>query len=588
VAVRRGVVVVIFLIFVAVAVSAAGLIFTALLVGRAPRIDRNSTLVLRVNGDLQEMEPAGVIGQFFEGQPTVRSLVDALRKAKVDSRVTSVVIRPTGTAALWGKVQEVRDAILDFKRSRKPIVAYMEFGGEQEFFLASACDKVFLMPTSSLDLTGLASYELFLRGTLDKIGAYPDALHVGDYKTASNIYTEHTYTPAHREMAVSLNTDLYEQLVRGLADGRHKSEAEIRTLIDHGPFLPEDALRAGLVDDVVYEDEIDDKVDLSNGGAAADKRSAHFLEQADYRNVTTSSLGLDRGQRIAVIYAVGLISSGPSNYDSPQGQVAGSDTLVEYLRKARADSSIKAIVLRIDSPGGSAIASDVIWREVQLTRKAKPVIASMSDVAASGGYYIAMPASAIVAEPATLTGSIGVVMVKFVIDGTLKKLGLNMEHVQEGRYADLYSPIRPFSASERARVEEQMQATYDAFVEKAAAGRNTTPEKIDAIGQGRVWTGRQAKQLGLVDELGGLERALALAKERVGIPQDAGVELVVYPPRKSIYEIVANPFGRADGASTLGALLGLKDPRGLQTLMAPMPVFRRGEPLALMPNVFVR
>ena len=587
-AVRRGVVVVIFLIFVAVAVSAAGLIFTALLVGRAPRIDRNSTLMLRVSGDLQEMEPAGVIGQLFEGQPTVRSLVDALRKAKVDSRVTSVVIRPTGTAALWGKVQEVRDAILDFKRSRKPIVAYMEFGGEQEFFLASACDKVFLMPTSSLDLTGLASYELFLRGTLVKIGAYPDALHVGDYKTASNIYTEHTYTPAHREMAVSLNTDLYEQLVRGLADGRHKSEAEIRTLIDHGPFLPEDALRAGLVDDVVYEDEIDDKVDLSNGVAGAKKGSAHFLEQADYRNVTTSSLGLDRGQRIAIIYAVGLISSGPSNYDSPQGQVAGSDTLVEYLRKARADSSIKAIVLRIDSPGGSAIASDVIWREVQLTRNKKPVIASMSDVAASGGYYIAMPASAIVAEPATLTGSIGVVMVKFVIDGTLKKLGLNMEHVQEGRYADLYSPIRPFSPSERARVEEQMQATYDAFVEKAAAGRNTTPEKIDAIGQGRVWTGRQAKQLGLVDELGGLERALALAKERVGIPQDAGVELVVYPPRKSIYEIVANPFGRPDGASTLGALLGLKDPRGLQTLMAPMQVFRRGEPLALMPNVFVR
>src|SRR6476469_8896983 len=359
-------------------------------------------------------------------------------------------------------------------------------------------------------------------------------------------------------MAVSLNSDLYEQLIRGLADGRHKSEAEVRQLVDHGPFLPEDALRVGLVDDLAYEDELDDKVSLSKG-------KVHFLEQAEYRTISNASLGLDRGQRIAVIYAVGLISSGQSGYDSPEGQVVGSDTLVEYLRKARADSSIKAIVLRIDSPGGSAIASDVIWREVQLTRKAKPVIASMSDVAASGGYYIAMPASAIVAEPATLTGSIGVVMVKFVIDGTLKKLGLNMEHVQEGRYADLYSPIRPFSASERARVEEQMQATYDAFVEKAAAGRNTTPEKIDAIG--------------------GLERALALAKERVGIPQDAGVELVVYPPRKSIYEIVANPFGRSDGASTLGALLGLKDPRGLQTLMAPMQVFRRGEPLALMPNV---
>jgi protease-4 len=581
VAARRGVVLVVFLIFAAIAVSAAGLVLTALLVGREPRVDRNSTLVLRVNGDLQEMEPAGVIGQIFEAPPTVRSLVDSLRKAKVDARIDSVIIRPTGTAALWGKVQEVRDAILDFKSSRKPIIGYLEYGGEQELYLASACDKVFLLPTSSLDLTGLASYELFLRGTLDKIGAFPDTLHIGDYKTASNTFTEHTYTPAHREMAVSLNSDLYEQLIRGLADGRHKSEAEVRQLVDHGPFLPEDALRVGLVDDLAYEDELDDKVSLSKG-------KVHFLEQAEYRTISNASLGLDRGQRIAVIYAVGLISSGQSGYDSPQGQVVGSDTLVDYLRKARADTSIKAIVLRIDSPGGSAIASDVIWREVQLTRAVKPVIASMSDVAASGGYYIAMPATAIVAEPATLTGSIGVVMLKFVIDGTLKKLGMNMEHVQEGRYADLYSPVRPFTAEERARVEEQMQATYDAFVEKAAAGRNTTPEKIDQIGQGRVWTGRQAKRLGLVDELGGLDRALAIAKERAKIPQGAGVEIVVYPPRRSLYEIIATPFGRSDSSAMLSAFLGLKDPRAIQTLMAPMHVFRRGEPLALMPNVFVR
>jgi protease-4 len=581
VAVRRGVVLVIGLIFAAVLVSAAGLLVTAMLVGSERRIDRNSTLVLRVNGDLQEVEPGGVIGQIFEAPPTVRSVVDSLRKAKVDSRVSGVVIRPTGTSALWGKVQEVRDAILDFKASRKPIIAYLEFGGEQEFYLASACDKVYLMPTASLDLTGMASYELFLRGTLDKIGAYPDALHVGDYKSASNVYTEHTYTPAHREMAASLNTDLYDQLVRGLADGRHKSEDEVRALIDHGPYLPEDAVRAGLVDDVAYEDELDDKGDLPKG-------SVHFLEQSDYRGISTTSLGLDRGQRIAVIYAVGLISSGQSSYDSPQGQVAGSDTIVEYLRKARADRSIKAIVLRIDSPGGSAIASDVIWREVQLTRDVKPVIASMSDVAASGGYYIAMPASAIVAQPSTLTGSIGVVMIKFAIDGTLKKLGLNMEHVQEGKYADLYSPVRPFTPDERAKVQEQMHATYDAFVEKAAAGRNTTPEKIDAIAQGRVWTGRQAKELGLVDELGGLQRAIAIAKTRAKIAQDAGVELVVYPPRKSIYEIVSNPFGRSEGVGTLGALLGLGDRRALQSLTAPLHLFRRGEPLALMPNVFVR
>ena len=222
-----------------------------------------------------------------------------------------------------------------------------------------------------------------------------------------------------------------------------------------------------------------------------------------------------------------------------------------------------------------------------LTRNVKPVIASMSDVAASGGYYIAMPAHAIVAQPATLTGSIGVVMMKFVIDGTLKKLGLTMEGVHDGKYADLYSPIRPFSADERARIEEQMQATYDTFVEKAASGRNTTPERIDAIGQGRVWTGKQAKQVGLVDELGGLERALVLAKQRAKIGPDAEVEIVVYPARKSIYDIVKNPFGGSE-QSAIAALLGLRDPRPLQTLTAPLRVFRRGEPLAIMPNVFVR
>jgi protease IV len=580
-AVRRGIWIVFVLILLAVVASAAALLIVYSAVGREPQVTSNSTLVLRVGGDLAEMEPGGVIGQFIEAPPTVRALVDSLRKAKVDKRISSVILKPVSAAALWGKIQEVRDAIVDYRRSGKPIVAYMEYGGEQEFYLSTACDKVFLMPTASLDLTGVASYELFLRGMLDKIGAYPDALHIGEYKTASNTFTEHTYTPAHREMAESLNTDLYEQLLRGIADGRHKSEAEVKSLIDHGPFLPEDALKAGLIDDLAYEDEIDDKVKLAPG-------TPHYIDLNDYRQVSAQSVGLDRGPRIAIIYATGIIASGKSSYDSPEGQVVGADTLVDYLRKARADNSIKAIVLRVDSPGGSAIASDVIWREVLLTKQQKPVIASMSDVAASGGYYISMPANAIVAEPSTLTGSIGVVLTKFVIDGTLKKVGLNMEGVSQGKYADMYSPVRPFSPEERERMAENMQATYDTFVEKAAQGRNTTPERIDAIGQGRVWTGRQAKQIGLVDELGGLQRALALAKQRAKIPQDSEVELVVYPPKKSFYDVIRNPFGASDQAATLGALLGFRDPRMLQSLMAPLRVFRSGEPLALMPNVFVR
>ena len=578
---KRGVWLVIGFIVIAVVISAAGLFATAMLMGRSPHVVANSALVLRVSGDLGEVEPGGLVGSLFEPPPTVRSVIEALRKAKVDRRVTSVIIRPSGTAALWGKVQEMRDAILDFKTSKKPIVAFLEYGGEQEFYLASACDKVFLMPTASLDLTGMANYELFLRGTLEKVGAYPDALHIGEYKTASNTFTERTFTPPHREMAESLNKDLYEQLLKGLASGREKTVDEIRQLVDHGPFLPEDAVRAGLVDDVAYEDELDDKVQLGKG-------NVKFLEHHEYRSVSPTSLGLNRGPKIAVLYAVGIISSGESNYDSPNGQVVGSDTIVRYLRKARADDSIKAIVLRIDSPGGSAIASDIIWREVQLTRTMKPVIASMSDVAASGGYYIAMPAHKIVAEPATLTGSIGVVMIKFVIDGTLKKMGMNMETVTAGRYADLYSPVRPFNPQERAKVLEQMQATYDTFVEKAAAGRNTTPEKIDAVGQGRVWTGQQAKGLGLVDELGGLDRALVLAKEQAKIARDSEVELIVFPPKKSLYESLADPLGTMESSSTLAALLGITNPRALQAITAPIRLFRRGEPLAIMPNVFVR
>ena len=578
-AVRRGVWLVVALIFIAVMISAAALAFTSLLIGREPPIAGNSTLLLKLSGDLEENDPGGVIGQFFEAPPSVRSVVETLRKAKVDKRVTSLVVRPGGAAALWGKVQEVRDAITDFRTSGKPAIAFIEYGGEQEFYLASACDKVFLAPTASLDLTGMASYELFLRGTLDKIGAYPDVLHVGEYKTAGNTFTEKGFTPSHREMAESLNNDLYEQLVRGLAEGRHKTPAEMRVLIDHGPYQPEDAIRAGLIDDVAYEDELDDKARLGRDGGRV-----KFLNMSDYRKVSAVSLGLGRGPRIAVIYAVGMITSGESD---PMGGSVGSDTLIDNLRKVRADDSIKAVVLRVDSPGGSAIASDLIWREVFLTREKKPLIASMSDVAASGGYYISMPAHSIVAQPATLTGSIGVVMVKFAIGGTLNKLGVNLDRVTAGRWADLYAPDRPFTPEERQRIEQSLQATYESFVEKAASGRNTTPEKIDAVAQGRVWTGAQAKQIGLVDELGGLDRALVLAKRRAKIDEKAEVELVIYPQRKTFYELVQAPFGT--GSEGLFArIAGLRDARAVQTLTAPLRLFRRGEPLAIMPNVFVR
>ncbi|MDQ3070115.1 MAG: signal peptide peptidase SppA [Acidobacteriota bacterium] len=582
-ALRKGVGLILGLICVAVLISVIGMAAIFFASRGGPDIRDNATLYLPVDGTLSEIEPAGVVSQFMGSAPTVRSVVDALRKAAVDKRIRSVVLVPRGGGALWGKVQEVREAIVEFRKSGKPIIAYLEYGAEQEYFLASACDKIYLMPASSLDLRGLATYELFLRGTLDKIGAYPDLMHIGDYKTAANTFTEKGFTPAHREMAESLNRDLYEQLVRGIADGRKKPEQEVRALIDHGPFIAKDALAAGLVDDLAYEDELDDKSDM--GGA---KRR---VDANAYRQLSTTTLGLDQGPKIAVLYLTGVIASGESSFDSPNGAVTGSDTVLEWLRKVRADSAVRAIVLRIDSPGGSAIASDVIWREVMLTRAIKPVVASMGDVAASGGYYVAAPAHAIVAQPGTLTGSIGVVVGKFALGGTFDKLGVSVEGVEQGKYAGMLSPVRPFSTEERARVMEQMQATYDIFVEKVADARASTPEKIDAIAQGRVWTGRQARDLGLVDELGGLWKAIAIAKQRAKLDPSRHVELDVYPQRKSLYELVADPFGVVSvvaDAGPLGALFADPRARALESLVTRLNLFRTGEMLTLMPNVFVK
>jgi len=586
---RRGFGIIFTLLGFAFVISIAGFAVLYLLVGREPAVPGNAVLVLRVGGDLAEVAAGDVVG-YLRGSrtPTVRSIVDNLRKAKVDSRIHAVLLKPTGfDSPFWGKVQEVRDAVLEFKKSGKPVYAYLEYGGDREYYLASAADKVFLLPSSSIDLSGVATYEVFLRGTLDMIGAYPDLQHIGDYKTYSNTFKEKGYTAAHKEMDQSLTRDLYEQLVRGISDGRKKSEEEVRKLIDEGPFLPEDAVHAGLIDDVAYEDQVHEKL-----GSARRERQ---MDGDDYARISTGSLGLNRGPRIAVIYASGTINSGKSGYDPVNGAVAGADTLIEYIRQARRDGSVRAIVLRIDSPGGSATASDAVWRELMIARNERadrPLIASMSDLAASGGYYIAMPAQVIVAQPSTLTGSIGVVGGKFVTGGVYEKLGARIDSTSIGRHAEINSPARRYNPEELKKLQQQLQAFYDQFVEKVAVSRHTQPEKIDAIAQGRVWTGRQAKQNGLVDQLGGLDRAVIVAKQRAKIPAESDVELVVYPPRKSFYELVSEQLSGAGEQMAMSAWMSANLTRGeletLRTLRGPLAMFHRGEPLALMPFTFLR
>jgi protease IV len=586
VALSRGARLVVVLLLIASAISFGGVIMIWLAVGREPAVPAQATLVLKIDGDPIEGGTDDTLGQYLPVQRarTVRTIVDAVRKAARDRRISAMVVRPSDLSSPYlAKVQEIRDAILEFKRSGKATVAFLETGGQTEYYLATACDRVFLLPSSPLQLTGTASYALFLRGTLDKIGAYPDMLHIGAYKTAMNQLTEKTFTPAHREMAESLNTDAYQQIVKAVAGGRKKSEADVRALVDQGPFLPEDALRAGLIDDVAYEDQVGDKAKVP---LAPGRR----IDLDEYARVSPASAGFGGGAKIAVIYASGTIVSGKSGYDPLNGAVVGSDTLVDYIRTVRDRKDIRAVVLRVDSPGGSAVASDVIWRELVRLRDAKPdkaLVVSMSDLAASGGYYIAMAAPQIVAEPGTLTGSIGIFGGKIVTGGTYAKLGINIEGVSQGKFADMNSPTRPFNPDERAKLAEQLQGFYDQFVERVAASRHMTPERVDAIAQGRVWTGQQARQNGLVDTLGGLDRAVSLARQRAKIPE-GDVELVVYPPRRSFFELLSAQLSGSGETLAITALLGRTDQRALSVAAAPLTLFRSGEPLALMPFGILR
>jgi protease-4 len=550
----------------------------------------HATLILRMGGELVETPPDDVLGQLTGGAraQTVRDYVDALRRAKNDPRIDSVLIVPTRIESpFWGKVQELRDAVLDFRRSGKRISAFLEYGGDREYYLATAADHVYLLPTSTLDLNGVATYDVFVKGTLDKVGVQADFEKIGDYKTAPNQLTQTTHTPAHREMTEWLTRDAYEQLVRGIVETRKKKVEDVRALIDEGPFLADQALRAGLVDGLAYEDQLDDRGAVSKSGTV----------EGDVYARSRRSLPRRNAPRVAVVHLSGIINSGDSGFDPLNGEVAGSTRIVKAIRAARADEDVRAIVLRVDSPGGSSIASDVIWRELAVTRDEKPsrpLVTSMSDLAASGGYYVAVAAPTIVAQPGTLTGSIGIYGGKFVTGGAFEKIGANIEGVIIGRNAGIQSPDRPFTATERAEVQEQMQSFYRGFLQKVATARKMPVERVHQLAEGRVWTGAQARQHGLVDALGGLDRAIALAKERAGIDPGTEVEIVSYPPRKTLAELLIEQLtGSGEDRrmdAMIAAMAGLRktERRALGMLVAPARLFNPGEPLALMPVGFLR
>ena len=575
-ALTRGARIVISIVVVAALVSMAAVAGLVVFATRGPEVPDGSVLWLRVPAALSERQPDDLFSQIGGPRATLGAVVGALRMAAADDRIRAVVLAPSPQPLPWATAQELRGAVEAFRESGKRIAAYLEYGGSRAYYLAAACDEVFLAPTSTLDLVGVATYELFARAMLDKVGAYPDMLHAGEFKTAANIYTEQTFTPEHREMTEALTHDFFDQLALGIARGRRMLLADLRALIDEGPFLPRDALARGLVDGLLYEDELLERL-------AEDGEPVEPLSLADYRRVDPASLGLGEGPKLAVVHVVGTITHGRS-----AGGTAGAATLMEAVRAAREDDDVEAIVVRINSPGGGAIASDLIWREIALAGEDKPVVASMSDLAASGGYYVAMPADVIVAQPGTLTGSIGVVGGKLALGGAFEKLGVAVEEVSAGRMAGINSPVNPYSDAARERLQQIVDAIYEEFLARAADGRGMTRDAVHAVGQGRVWTGRQALNLGLVDELGGMDAAVAAARRLAGIDAGREVTLVPYPRPRTFLETLSDGLDVRAAAGLLQALLpASRLAAGAGAAAAPLRLFRPGEPLALMPYVYV-
>jgi protease-4 len=566
-----------FLIGLVVGIILTGLmlliVFFALLRFREkpPAIAENSTLVLELDGEVPERAPVEFPIPFLEQRSplTVENVWSLLRKAAVDSRVKAVVIQPRGLQIGWAKAQEIRSDLEQFKKSGKPLYAYLRGPGTREYYIATAADRIILAPQDLLNLKGLRMELMFFRNTLDKVGVNVEIEHAGKYKDFGDVFTRTSMSPETREVYTSIIDELYGELVSKIAGGRHKSPEEIKRLIDQGPYISANAVMAGLVDEMRFEDEMYGELKK-----AIKSDSINKLSPRNYVKISPGSLGLEGKSRVALLTGDGGISRGEEEQDSFSGDSGiKSVAFNKLLRSVGDDASIKGVVVRIDSPGGEVSASDEIWREMNLLSKKKPLVISMSDAAASGGYYISLTGDPILAYPATLTGSIGVVYGKPNLRGLYDKLGITKDFILRGQFADLDSDYKPLSDAGRAKLREGIDASYTDFVAKVAQSRRRKYDEIEPLAQGRVWLGSQARQRGLVDELGGLDRAVELIKRKAGIPAGEKVTIVTYPPRRSIFDVMFNRPGEGSVDAKLRALLKGWSPE----------VWLRGGMLRIMP-----
>jgi protease-4 len=519
----------------------------------------------------------------FGGTPTLRDTLDAIEAAGNDTRVKVLLVRVGEDEIGFAKIQEIRDAVAGFRAKGKLALAFAdsfgEFGpGTRPYYLASAFDEVWLQPLGNVGLTGLYADSPFLRGTLDILGITPEFDHREQYKTAMNILTENKMTAAHREEVEALLGSVSGQIIRAIAQDRKLSESDVRAAIDRGPLLAQEAVQAKLVDRLGYRDEVIAHARARAGSGAEMLSLTTYLDRAGRPH--------REGSTIALIYGSGLIvRTGGGASPLTGSNVMSAAEVTRAFRAAVRDASVRAILFRIDSPGGSAVASETIWREVVFAReRGKPVIVSMSDVAGSGGYYIAAAADKIVAEPATLTGSIGVLAGKMVVSDLLKKIGVSTDSAQIGANAAMFSPTEDFSERGRARLEAFLDETYRGFKDHVATGRHMTQEEVEAVAKGRVWTGEEAKARGLVDELGGYAVALRLAKRAANISPEAPVAVTVFPREKGLVEFVYDRLTGKDRESEDGIVSSGSIERSLK---AVQPLLQRVEAILDCPGVLM-
>ena len=536
-------------------------------------IEEDTTLVLEVGGGYVESGRAPWISRALgEANPPFIDLLSVFALAERDSRLSAVVIVIRPLAIGWGKVGEVRDAIERLNEAGLHTVAYLEMAvlnGSREYFLASAADEIWVVPGGAVPVMGLAAEYFFLGGLWEKLGIEVDVARAGKYKSAVEGFAGTGMSDASREMANALLDSTNDFFLYGIAEGRGLSPAEVRAAIDSGPVLPAELEGLGLIDGSIHYDHLLDRLDAS------------VVEHDEYAGIDPAQVGFNPVARVAVVYGTGPVVDGWGTH-SPSGEPVFSARRVgEALAQAAEDPEIDALILRVDSPGGSALASEEIWRSVgKASEEGKPIIASFSDTAASGGYYAAVGADEIVANDATLTGSIGVFFVRTVIGGALDKSGVNSESLRRGRYAGLASSTRPLSPGALERMQTMVLQIYDLFVQRVAEGRGLPAADVDSVGQGRVWTGSQAYEIGLVDHLGGLHTAVARVRDHLGLEEGADVALVVLPAPRTLGEELAEAL---DARLTAIARAQWPLPEALGSVHAWLESVKAGGPLVVPP-----